>query len=287
MKLEDKKEYYNVKVYDYGSEIQLRTYEKPIKKGGIIDKKEIAERDKRTYEEKLSAAKTYDEKTSVMKANERSVTASQNRSKNKVYEYARANEWEYFITLTFDPDKIDRYDYSVCSDKVSQWLKNMKKDYAKDLKYIVVPELHEDGAYHFHALFSDIGDIKLVYSGLNCVGKDKFKSTEDSGNGHPLYNLGNYKLGWTTAMRIIDTKKASNYLSKYITKDLVITTTNKKRYWNSRNLIKPSVSVLLLNDNEMKKQLESIKDQVAHKNTVDIDLPSYNQTVTYYECIIT
>ena len=32
------------------------------------------------------------------------------RTKKKVYDYAKSNEWEWFVTFTFSPDKVNRYD---------------------------------------------------------------------------------------------------------------------------------------------------------------------------------
>ena len=55
-----------------------------------------------------------------------------------------------------------------------------------------------------------------------------------------IYNLTNYKLGFTTISEIQDQEKVSNYISKYATKEL-ITIKHKKRYWYSRNLEKPKI----------------------------------------------
>ena len=32
------------------------------------------------------------------------------RTKSKIYDYARCNEWQYFVTLTLDEKKINRYE---------------------------------------------------------------------------------------------------------------------------------------------------------------------------------
>ena len=48
------------------------------------------------------------------KQHERSVSVSMKRAKQKIYDLSRANEWEYFVTLTFDPNKVHRYDYTDC-----------------------------------------------------------------------------------------------------------------------------------------------------------------------------
>lgn len=71
-----------------------------------------------------------------------------------IYDIARSDCWEWFLTYTFEQSKVDRYDYSWCSQKMSDWLKNMRR-VCPDMKYIVVPEQHKDGAWHFHGLFKN------------------------------------------------------------------------------------------------------------------------------------
>ena len=76
---------------------------------------------------------------------ERSLVVSQNRTLNKIYEISRSNDWDYFLTLTFNPEKVNSYDYEEVTKKLSQWIKNMKRKYAPDLKYLLVPERHKSG----------------------------------------------------------------------------------------------------------------------------------------------
>ncbi len=68
---------------------------------------------------------------------------SVNRTKRKIYDLARSCEWEYFITLTFDGSKIDRTNFKQCMAKVRVWLQNQRRDYAPDLKFLIVPESHK------------------------------------------------------------------------------------------------------------------------------------------------
>lgn len=276
-------EEYNFMIYDYGDEIQIRSYTKPVKygQGKKRDKPKI-KTDKTSYsaaelESMVNSGKIglmSKEMDSYLEKLNRSLSSSANRSKNKVYEYARANDWEYFVTLTFDPKKIDSTDYDLVTRKVSQWLKDMRKEYAPDLKYMMVPELHSDGKkYHFHALMSNIGDMKLVKSNVQ----------RPSGI---VYNFKSYKLGFTDVEEIRDSNKSSNYLSKYITKELCMKTPNKKRYWNSKNLNVADKTPLNLSPIEQKKLLDSFKNQVTHTNSVDVELDGYSQTITYYEISI-
>lgn len=71
------------------------------------------------------------------------------------------------------------------------------------LRYILVPELHKDGAFHFHGF--------MAGEGLNAV---------DSGvqwDGRPVYNLPQWTLGFTTAQRLYGEYSAAvGYCCKYI-----------------------------------------------------------------------
>ena len=86
------------------------------------------------------------------------------RTKKKVYDYAKSNEWEWFVTFTFSPDKVNRYDYDECTKYLSKWFNNLKRS-SPALSYLVVPEQHKDGAYHFHGLFSGMNERQIVWTG--------------------------------------------------------------------------------------------------------------------------
>ena len=73
------------------------------------------------------------------------------------------------------------------------------------LKYILVPEQHKDGAFHFHGF--------MVGTGLKA---------EDSGirwEGRPVYNLPQWPYGFTTAQQLYGEYTAAvGYCCKYIGK---------------------------------------------------------------------
>ena len=130
---------------------------------------------------------------------------SSSRSKKVIYELARSNDWQYFITLTFDPKKIDSTDYDLVCGKVTQWLHNLRRSYP-DLQYLFIPELHKDGKkYHFHGLMSNIDEKLFSFSGHYC--KD----------GDPIYNIDRFKYGFSTASRV----KSKSHVCIYVTKLLL------------------------------------------------------------------
>ncbi len=164
-----------------------------------------------------------------------SFKGSKRRSKNKLWDYSRSNEWEWFITITFDPEKVNSFDYNLCTRRLSQWLSNMHHRYCPDMHYIFVPELHKSGRYHFHGLLSNCEGLQFVDSG------HVTKETERSPGNEPIYNVGKYKYGFTTATKVKDSSRVSKYIAKYITKELSALTKGKRRYWHSKNCRSPEV----------------------------------------------
>lgn len=61
---------------------------------------------------------------------ERSMYVSLNRTKQSVYSLAYNNKWDWFVTLTFSDEKVDRYDYSEIIKKTRKWFNNMKNRFA-------------------------------------------------------------------------------------------------------------------------------------------------------------
>lgn len=159
---------------------------------------------------------------------ERCLRSSMGRTVNKVYYLARSNDWEWFFTLTFNPEIVDSFDYAACTEKLSNWFITMRRS-CPGIKYIVVPELHKSGRWHFHGLFANCDNLGFVDSG---------KRTK---SGDVIYNVGKYRLGFSTATKVRDPRRVTRYIGKYITKDLCAVTKGKKRYWCSRNLIQAEI----------------------------------------------
>lgn len=51
-----------------------------------------------------------------------SLCESLRRTRAMVYNYSLANDWDWFVTLTFDPQKVDRYNYSDCAKKLKNFI---------------------------------------------------------------------------------------------------------------------------------------------------------------------
>ena len=94
--------------------------------------------------------------------------------------------------------------------------------------------------FHFHFLFNNYPEKFLT------------DSSHRDGKGRIIYNLTNYKLGYTTATIIDSVEASQHYITKYISKDLIELSKGKKRYWVSKNLKRPIENEYFVEENEFR-----------------------------------
>ena len=174
-----------------------------------------------------------------------------NRTKTKISDYVLCNNFTHFVTFTFDPsnskvkNEENRKDLRKMSKLLMTWINSEQINHFRlhghRFKYLIVPERHKNNAWQFHAIFEDYkNDIQDFYSS-----KNKYLTVDEirSKNKKPKNQRGflpRYKLGRSEIAPIKDKTKMSNYIKKYITKDL-INEKYKKRYWCSKNLKTPEI----------------------------------------------
>lgn len=252
-------DHFSITTYNYGNRIDYTSL--------IEETKQLEVSDIEGWDEWEYTPTLFDRVCDV----KRSITVSTNRAKNMIYDYARSNDFEWFVTMTFNPEKVDSFDYSACSRKLSDWIKNVRRRYSPDIRYLFVPELHKSGRYHFHGLLGEIGTLPLVDSG---------KRDHDQ----VIYNIDNYKLGFTTATKILDKQRTATYIGKYITKELSGHIRGKKRYWNSKNLMTPKIENLTYDELlDMGIDQDFLENNSMYSKTVEYDVNGYNRKVSYYE----
>jgi hypothetical protein len=129
---------------------------------------------------------------------------SMRRARAKLRRLALANSFDYFVTLTLDPAKIDRYDGAAVVKALGRWCDNMVRRHG--LRYILVPERHKDGAYHFHGFMAGSG-LEARSSGVEWEGR-------------PVLNLPQWGYGFSTAQKLYGEYIAAvGYCCKYIGKE--------------------------------------------------------------------
>ena len=170
------------------------------------------------------------------------VERSRRRAKNKIFDLIRCNEFKYFVTLTFNPDIIDSFDYNAVVKKINSYLGNRVR--RNGLCYVGVPEKHKSGRFHFHFLCNNV--LHLVHSGtyIRPAGGKPVKADTCRKQGvniedcKSVYNIVDWSLGWSTAIELYgDINAVANYVGKYITKasDKV----GGRWYYSGGDLVKP------------------------------------------------
>lgn len=260
--------YYNVKHVEKLNSEEYIFYNSEIITGLKRSSKKVE------YEEK--DGKQYNKQTGEERTEEsikHSAFNSLNRTKQKIYDYALSNDWTngYFLTITFNQEYVDRYNYKECYGHIKNLIRNIRRT-NPNIKYIFVPEMHKDRAWHFHGLVVNCENLILMDSGKTAKGKKIYN-----------INLQTYKYGFTTATKIEDTNKVSGYITKYITKELIDNTKGQHRYLFSKNLDAPTVSTEWItepDDIELKKMLIERNEKFEQKKVLgEEESPN---AVTYY-----
>ena len=254
---------YNVRIIDYPKCYQIRLYkdavldedERYYAKIDVVTGEKIEKERKEIPRDKwLPVGWEFDEigEKYQEQLNE-SLRVSATRSKNMVYYLARSNVWDWFVTLTLDEKKIDRYDFDEVSKKVRKWFNNLRVRKAPDMYYLIVPEQHKDGAWHFHGLIGGCDGLVFEDSG------------RDDKNGNRIYRFENWKFGWSEATKVLDTERVSSYICKYITKTLCESTPGKQRYWVSNNCQRAQIEEYCLEGVDMKEYREKLYEVMSWK----------------------
>lgn len=151
--------------------------------------------------------------------------SSISRTRSRIRELALCNDWEWFATFTLSPEKNDRFDLAEFVKNFGYWVGNYNKKFGCKLKYIMIPEKHPtSGAWHAHGLLHDVAAASL------CT------------NEHGYMDLPYYRerFGFISLSRIKDKQRCSNYIAKYVTKEMVETSfdlgKNKHMFYASRGL---------------------------------------------------
>lgn len=169
------------------------------------------------------AAESYDHK----------LDNSFSRARSMVLQYALCNDWTYFFTGTIDKSKYDRFNLDVFYKALSQFIRDKRKAYGTQIQFLLVPEHHEDGAWHIHGLLQGL-DIPHVVP----FGPEAPKKLREGG----FLNWPDYqeKFGFCSLGLIRNRLATAFYICKYVTKDMSqrADELGKHLYFHSRPLRK-------------------------------------------------
>ena len=131
---------------------------------------------------------------------------SLSRTRSTIFEIAMCNEFTHFCTFTADAEKRDRFDLKAFHKEFSQFIRdeNKKRSESEKLRYLLIPEQHKDGAWHFHALFMGLGKKDLK--------KNEF--------GYLDWFAYRRRFGFFSCSKIKSHEACSKYITKYVTKSI-------------------------------------------------------------------
>lgn len=128
------------------------------------------------------------------------------RAKSSVRELALCNDWDKFVTFTIDGSKHDRFDLKQYYKDFSTFVKNYNRYCSEEekVRYLLIPEKHDDGAWHMHGLLNGIKEKDIV----------------PNKNGYLTWKQYHNKFGYFSFDKIRSTDACAHYILKYITKDV-------------------------------------------------------------------
>lgn len=173
---------------------------------------------------------------------ERKEVENMSRAVEKIYDLARSNTWDWFLTVTFPG--IVNTDYDAC---IAVMRKLCRRLTDRGCQYLAVPErfhtitTESGGGYHWHCL------VKGPIGSMSPAHNAKTGGLYTTKSGAPVYNLDDSNdlpgLGWTTVSAIQDQARVASYLCKYVTKEIAAPK-GRQRYLHSRGLAVPTVERL-------------------------------------------
>jgi len=176
--------------------------------------------------------------------NDGKLEASISRTRSTIFELAICNDWEWFVTLTLNPEYHDRKDLQSYHKKLSTWIKNYNRLHQTNIRYLLIPENHHDKiSWHMHGLIAGLPTEHLHE--FTEQEKLPIKILVEIKQGHKVYNWEAYAktFGYITITEIRHLESVSKYITKYITKDLAKTRIglNDHLYYCSKGLKRAKV----------------------------------------------
>ena len=166
------------------------------------------------------------------------------RAKSTIYDLMNSNHWDYFVTITMSPDKMNELEIDIKNIKDVQaalcsFIKQLNRRVDTKIKYILIPEYQDNGNVHFHGVMSGLNKDDLEIA----LNEGKYRK-DDNGN-YMLDDKGNYipneyylkpierkgnqvyhympihnKFGFTDFEEIRHKNRVGSYCTKYINKEL-------------------------------------------------------------------
>ena len=157
------------------------------------------------------------------------------RARRTVRDLCLCNPFDLFGTFTLDESKRDRFDLAEFKRTFSAWIKAYNRYHGCDIKYVLIPERHKNGAWHMHGVFMGIPAAVLIPFSR---GKHPKKLVDGGFLNWEAYEK---KFGFCSFGKIRDQAAVAAYVSAYITKGITPESLSKGEhlYLASKGLSRP------------------------------------------------
>lgn len=161
--------------------------------------------------------------TEEEKAEER-LRISLSRTRNCITEVMICNNFEHFVTVTFENENGNPPDRKGSLKKVTNALRAIKR-IKSDLKYIIIPEISDEGRFHVH-MFTTLPYEILIPVKVDENTKLSKDEIEKIKNGAKCYEVSAFskRCGSTLVKKIDDNDDAIYKLSDYVSKTMHLST---------------------------------------------------------------
>jgi hypothetical protein len=180
------------------------------------------------------------------------------RARQNIRWLCKVMEADRLFTLSYRENQIDR---EQARADFSRFLRLVRGGWrgvegVPDWQYVAVLEKQERGAYHIHCAVKGWQRVKFLrqcwYKALGGTGNESGDQTPGAVN---VTNPDKKKWGHTG--RNWKVNKLSSYLTKYLAKTFDETTSEKKRYWHTRDLKTPRIQRFWIGGASMSEAIKS------------------------------
>lgn len=175
--------------------------------------------------------------------NEGKLDNNVSRTNSRIFELAYCNPWEWYVTLTLDRKKYDRTDLGKYIKDLSQLIRDYRKKTGHNVKYLLIPERHQDGSWHMHGFFMGL-PVEALHA-FTASEHLPYRILKRLDEGIQVYTWGAYakRFGYACMEQIQNQIAISKYITKYITKDTMrtITDLNAHAFYASKGLKRSEV----------------------------------------------
>ena len=146
------------------------------------------------------------------------MSESLSRTRRLFFDYAMCNEFDLFVTFTFDKERYNSMVYDDVAKPLREYFKNYRQRYDAGFRYMLIPEKHESGAWHFHGLTTTPLGLEVPDKIPKRLGN--VVQMVPNTPGYMSWPAVRDKFGWFSCSAIKDYYKCVMYITKYITKAL-------------------------------------------------------------------